>query len=155
VASLSQVAGVLSARTKESTTARTSVALSTKEPHHSTPSVSLERNYIIEVTVLTSPVFLRCTWLLEGFTRLRAELLSSRPITNPQGGLHTQAETNKKNCYTTNEKQSTSFSGCKTLLLFYWRNHENVVKQGIKGVVLRMYITPISVHCVTFLKLCK
>jgi len=96
VASLSQVAGVLSAGTKESTTARTSVALSTKEPHHSAPSMSLERNYIIEVTVLTPPVFLRCTWLLEGFTRLRAELLSSRIITNPQGGLHTQAETNKQ-----------------------------------------------------------
>jgi len=82
VASLSQVAGVLSAGTKESTTARASVALSTKEPHHSARSMSLERNYIIEVTVLTPLVFLRCTWLLEGFTRPRAEPLSSRPITN-------------------------------------------------------------------------
>jgi len=96
VASLSQVAGVLSAGTKESTTARTSVALSTKEPHHIAPSMYLEHDYIIEVTVLTPPVFLRCTWLLEGFTRLRAELLSSRPVTNPQGGLHMQAEAKKK-----------------------------------------------------------
>lgn len=95
MASLSQVAGVLSAGTKESTTARASIALSTKESHHSASSMSLERNYIIEVTVLTPPVFLRCTWLLEGFTKPRAELLSSRPITNPQGGLHTQAETKK------------------------------------------------------------
>jgi len=139
VASLSQVAGVLSAGTKESTTARASVALSTKEPHHSAPSMSLERNYIIEVTVLTPLDFLRCTWLLVGFTRLRVEFLSSRPITNQQGGLQTQAET-KNNCYTNNEKQRTVFSGCNVLLLFYWRNHDNVAKQGTKGVVLRMCI---------------
>jgi hypothetical protein len=50
-----------------------------------------------------------------------------------------QAET-EKNCYTTNEKQRTAFSGCNVLILFYWRNHDNVARQGTKGVVLRMYI---------------